>query len=152
MNAIALAARERADLALLLCALEVEPRDVGARRDLLLAHLELVETAGDLVEHALVGIELSRLIDVADLHGVAEPQRAGVRLLLPRNQLERRRLTGAVRTNHADNTAARQGEGEIVEQHGIAIGLLQAAGFHDDVAEARTGRNVDLDGFDFLRG
>ena len=66
-------------------ALEVEPRHVGARRDLPLAHHELVFAAGDLVEHALVRIErVARLIDVADLHRLAEPQRAGVRLLLLR--------------------------------------------------------------------
>ena len=43
----------------------------------------VVAAAGDLLEHGLVGIELARLIDVADLHGLAEPQRARVGLLLP---------------------------------------------------------------------
>jgi hypothetical protein len=106
---------ERPDLALLLRALEVEPRHVGAGGDLLLAHLELVDAAGDLVEDALVRIELARLIDVADLHRLAQPQRAGIGLFLPRNQLERRRLARAVWTDHADNAAGRQREGQVVE-------------------------------------
>src|SRR4029079_10803861 len=64
MDAVPFAARQRADLALLSGALEVEPRDVGARRDLLLAELDFVVAAGDLLEHRLVRIErFAALID-----------------------------------------------------------------------------------------
>src|SRR5687767_1012049 len=109
MHPVALAAGQRADLALLLRALEVEPRHVSARRHFPLAHLELVDATGDLVEDALVRIELARLIDVTDLDRLTEPDRTGVGLLLPGDQLEGGRLAGAVRPDHADNAAARQG-------------------------------------------
>ena len=82
VDAIALAARQRPDLALLVAPLEVEPGHVGARRDGALAELDLVVPAGDLFPDRLVGAKrVARLIDVADLHRLAEPQRAGVGLL-----------------------------------------------------------------------
>ena len=62
-----------------------------------------------------------------------------------------RRLAGAVRADHADDAAARQREGQVVEQHEIAVGLAQVARLDDDVAEPRAGRDVDLDRFDLLR-
>src|SRR5690606_42014675 len=70
---IALAARERADLTLLIAAAEVEPRDVGARVDRALAELNLVVAARDLVEHGAMGRQrLARLVNIADLHGLAD--------------------------------------------------------------------------------
>ncbi len=60
MHAVALAARERADLALLRGALEVEPRHVGARRDRALPHHDLVFAAGDLLPDGLVRLSASR--------------------------------------------------------------------------------------------
>ncbi len=74
-----------------------------------------------------------------------------VRLLLPGDHPEQRRLAGAVRTDHADDAAARQREGQIVHQQQIAVGLAHAARLDDEVAETRTGRNVDLDLLDLLR-
>ena len=119
-------------------ALEVEPRHVGARRDLALAELDLVGAAGDLVEHGLVRVErVAALIDVADLHRLADPQRAGVRLLHPGDHPEQRRLAGAVRADDADDAAARQREVEVVDQQVVAVALLHAARFDDDVAETR---------------
>ena len=95
-------------------ALEVEPRHVGARRDLALAQLDLVVAAGDLLAHGLVRVErLAALVDVADLHRLADPQRARVRLLLSGDHPEQRRLAGAVRADHADDAAARQREVEV---------------------------------------
>ena len=138
VHAVALAARERADLALLLRALEVEPRDVGARRDLALAQLDLVLPARDLLPDGLVGVErVAALIDVADLHGLAERQRPGVGRLLPGDHPEQRRLAGAVGADHADDAAARQREGQVVDQQVVAVALLDAARLDDDVAEAR---------------
>ena len=152
VDAVAFAARERPDLALLLAALEVEPRHVGARRHRLAAHRQLVEAVGDLVEHGLVRIErVAALIDIADLHRLAEPQRAGVGLLLTGDQPEQRRLAGAVRADDADDAAARQRERQVVEQHRVAVGLAQVARLDHHVAEPRAGRNVDLHRLELLR-
>ena len=85
------------------------------------------------------------------MHGVADPQRAAVRLLLPGDHPEQRRLAGAVGADHADDAAARQREVHVVHQQRVAVALLQVARFDDDVAEPRAGRNVDLDRLDLLR-
>ena len=150
VDAVALAAGERAGLLLLVAALEVEPRDVGARRHRLLAQLDLVAAAGDLVEHRLVRIELAGLIDVAELHGLAEPQRAAVGLLEPGDHLEQRGLAGAVRADDADDAAGRQVEVQAVDQQRVAEALAQVLGLDHDVAEARARRDVDLDLVDLL--
>src|SRR5437867_371902 len=153
MHAIPLAARERANLALLPRALEIEPRHVRARRHFLPAELDLVVPARDLFPDGLGGRErFAALIDVADLHGLPEPQRAGIRLLLPGHHPEQRRLAGAVRSDDADDAAARQREIEVVDEEVVAVALLQIACLDDDIAETRARRNVDFRGLNLLRG
>ena len=59
MHAVALAAREQADLLLLVRTLEVEPADIGARVHLLLvAELHLIEAGGDFLPHGLLVVEV----------------------------------------------------------------------------------------------
>ena len=95
---------------------------------------------------------VAALIDVADLHRLAEPQRAAVGLLLPGDHPEQRRLAGAVRADHADDAAARQREVEVVDQQQCRRSpSCRLARLDDDVAEARAGRDVDLDLLDLLR-
>src|SRR5262249_39861440 len=57
MHAVALAAGELADLLLLVGALEIERRAIGARIDLALAELQLIEPAGDFFPYALLAVE-----------------------------------------------------------------------------------------------
>src|SRR6185369_3670286 len=103
----------RSDFPLLLGALEVEPRDERARRNGLSADLQLVFPAGNLFPHALVRVErVAALIDVAELHRLAEPQRSAVGLLLSRDHPEQRRLARTVGADDADDAAARQRERE----------------------------------------
>ena len=81
MDAIALTARERPDFSLLVPPLEVEPGHIGAGRDGAFAQLDFVAPAGDFFPHRLVRAKrVARLVDVADLHGFAQPQRAAVGL------------------------------------------------------------------------
>jgi hypothetical protein len=66
MHPVALAARERADLLLLVAALEVEGRAIGARVHLVLAELDDVVAAGDFLPDGLVAIErIAALVDIA---------------------------------------------------------------------------------------
>ena len=94
---------------------------------------------------------VAALIDVADLHRLAQAKRARVRLLLPRDHAEQRGLAGAVGTDDADDAAGRQRERQIVHQQLVAVGLAHAARFDHDVAEPRARRNVDLDLLELLR-
>ena len=128
VDAVALAARQVLDPLLLVGALEVEPGDVGARRDLALADLEDLGALRDLVEHGLVAVErVAALVDVGQLDGLADAQRAAVGLLLPGDHAEQRRLAGAVGADDADDAAARQVEGQILDQQVVAVGLAQRA-------------------------
>ncbi len=85
MDAVALAARKLADVLLLVLALEVEGADIGARGDLVLAELEDVEPVRDLLPDILVRVEMvAALVDIAELHGRADVDAAGIGLLLRR--------------------------------------------------------------------
>src|SRR5690606_11237911 len=50
----------------------------------------------------------------------------------------------AVRSDHADDAAGRQLEGEIVDQEPVAEALGEAVDLHHHAAQPRTGRNPDL--------
>ena len=87
---------------------------------------------------------LAVLVHVARDDRLAHLELPAVRLLEPHDHLEERRLAGAVRPDDADDAALREVEGEVVEEELVAEGLLHALGPHDDVAEARARRDVDL--------
>src|SRR6202162_5062298 len=81
MHAVALTARQRADLLLLVGALEVEGPAIGARIHLALAELELVEAAGNLLPNGCLAVEaVARLVDIAELDRLADLDRAAVGL------------------------------------------------------------------------
>src|SRR5690606_25068867 len=143
----ALTAGERADQLLLVRALEVETADVGARLDLDTVDVEDVGTAGDLLEHRVVALQRrAALVDIGQLHGGAEDDLAGVRLLLARDHLEQRRLAGAVGADDADDGAVGDDQREIVDQQPVAEALADVAELDDVVAQALARRNEDLVG------
>src|SRR5579884_3115230 len=144
VHPVALPAREVFYLLLLVGAAEVEARAVRPRVDLDLAELDRVVPVGDDLPDGLVAVERAVLIHIAKLHRLAERDRARVRLLLADDQLEQSRLAGAVRSDHADDAAARQPETEIFEQDFVAVGLADALRLDDHVAEARSRRNINL--------
>src|SRR5262245_46895570 len=117
VDAIAFAARQRAHLALLRRSLEVEPRHVRARGHLALPPLDLIVAAGDLLEYGPVRLQgLAALIDIPDPNRVAHAEGAGVGLFLAGDHPEQRRLSGPVRTDHADDAAAREREIELLDE------------------------------------
>ena len=115
-----------ADALLLVGALEVEAGRVLARVDHALADLDLVVAVGDLLPHGLRRVErVARLVDVGELHGVAQLERARVGLLLAGDHPEQRRLAGAVGADHADDAGARQLEGQRLDQQAVAVALAR---------------------------
>jgi hypothetical protein len=156
MHAVALAAGELPDHLLLVRALEVEARCVAATGRRVVADRDVVETVGNLFPCRLAVVELvAALIDVRDLHRIADAQRAGVGFFLPDQHAEKRRLPGTVRTENADDPASRQPEAQTFEQQLVAEGFPEAVRFNDQIAQMRTGWNVDLVRFvallEFLR-
>ena len=121
VHAVPLAAREVLDELLLVRAAEVEPRDVLPRVELALAERDHVLVARDLLPDGVLRLEAAtRLVDVGELDGVADLERASVRLLLARDHPEERRLAGAVRADHADDPPGREVEGQVLDEEPVA--------------------------------
>src|SRR5690606_35727889 len=148
VQAAALAARERADQLLLVLALEVEAADVGARLDLDAVDVEDVEAATDFLEDVVVAFQLvAALVDVGQVHGRADVDLARVRLFLPGDHLEQRRLAGAVGADDADDGAGRHLEAQVVDQQAVAEALGDALELDDLLPQALARRDEDLVGF-----
>ena len=78
----------------------------------MLAELDDFIAAGDFFPDILVRLQMiAALVDIAEMHGVTDADRTGIRLFLTGDHLEQRGLTGAVRADNADNAARRQLEG-----------------------------------------
>src|SRR6202048_4069660 len=151
MHAVALAARQRADLLLLIGALEIERRAIAARIDLALAQNNEFVAAGDFLPHALLAVEtVARLVDIAEMHALADRDGALVRRLLLGDHPEQRGLAGAVRADHADDAAGRQLECEIVDQDALAEGFAQAFEIDHVLAQTLGYGNRDLRGLGLL--
>ena len=145
MHAVALAARKLADLLLLIRALEIEPAAIGAARHFALAERDHVVAAGNLLPDRLFRVErVARLVDITQLHRLADADRAAIGLFLADDHAEQRGFAGAVRPDDADDAARRQAEAEIVDQQLVAEAFRQSLGLDDDAAETRAGRNGDL--------
>jgi hypothetical protein len=84
------------------------------------------------------------LIDVTELHRLADLEAAAIGLFLIGDHTEERRLAGAVGTDDADDAARRQTEREIVDQQPVAIRFGNTFGLNDEIAEARAWRQHDL--------
>src|SRR4029078_1616546 len=82
----------------------------------------------------------------------AHAQRAGVGRLLADDHPKERGLARAVRTDDADDAAGRETELHAVDQKLLAERLAHAIRIADDVAEARAGRDVDLELLNLLLG
>src|SRR5580704_8985150 len=145
MHAVALAAGERADLLLLIGALEIEGGAISARIHLALAEEDDIVAAGDLLPDRRSAVErVARLVDIAELDRLADLDCALVRLLLAGDHAKQRGLVCAVGTDHPDNATGRQLEGEIVDQQIVAESLGEVLEVDDVLAESLRHRDDDL--------
>jgi hypothetical protein len=72
MHTVAFAARQRADLLLLVGALEIERRAIAARIDLALAEKNEFVAAGYLLPDRLLAVErVTRLVDITEVNALA---------------------------------------------------------------------------------
>ena len=108
--------------------------------------LDELVAAGDLLEDGLVALEVvAALVDVAELHGVADDDAPAVGRLLADDHPEQRRLAGSVGADDADDPGLRQRERQAIDQDLVAVRLAQVLDLDDGVAEAGTGRDGDLE-------
>ena len=145
VQAVALAAGKHARRLLLVGALEAEAGHVRTAGHLGFADHHVVQAAGDDFPHVLVTVDArTALVDVGNLHRLAELQAAGGGLLDAHDHLEQGGLAHAVGADHADDAVARQLEGQVVHEHAVAELLVQVLDLEDLGAQARTGRDLDL--------
>src|SRR5271165_851008 len=138
MDTVALAAREGADLLLLVGPRESELRAIGPRIHLAPAQPEHLLAAADrLVRRRLPGKRVARLLDVRDLDGVAYPQGPRVRALGPGDQPQERGLSRAVRAYDAHDGAGRKRKGQVLEYQVLPVRLRDALSLHHERAQPR---------------
>ena len=77
------------------------------------------------------------MIDIAELHRVADADRAVVGLVLADDHAEQSGLAGAVRADHPDDAAGRQLEGEVVDEERVAEGLREMLRLDHHVAKTQ---------------
>src|SRR3546814_1469304 len=124
MDAVAFAARQLADLFLLVDALEIEGADIGARLHFMLADIHHLGAARDFLPDIIVGLQIvAALVDKAKVDGFADDDFAIVGGFLSGNQLEQRRLARAIWSDHTDAAARRQRKGPVFDTTVVAISL-----------------------------
>ena len=145
IQAVTLTAGEHTRFLLLIRSLEPERRNIGARRHLNIANLNIVQTVRDNLPQALFGVNIGAvLIDIGNLHGFADLERAAVEFFQTDDGLEQGRFTHTVRTNHTHNAVPRQRERQTVNERAPVKTLLQVLGLNHQVAQARSRRNLNL--------
>ena len=148
METSAFTARERSDDLLLISALEVEAAEISTARHLKLTDFQNVQTVGNRFPNGLVVRErFSGLRNRAEFDGRSDIDFTGIRSFFTGDHLEERGLTGAVRTDHADDGSGRNGEAQIIDQETIAETLRNILEFDDFIAEAVSHRDEDFVGF-----
>ncbi len=122
MQTTTLTARQLAHAFAPVGALEVKAANIGAAWHLGVADTHDIQTAGDFFPHGFAVVHrVTELVNGGQLHGLTRGDRAAVRLFLTGHHAEQGGFTRAVRTNDADDSAFRYGEGQIVDQQAVAV-------------------------------
>ncbi len=99
-----------------------------------------------LVKDRGLGIEtVTTLVHVSERHRAAHFDGARIGLLLIEHHLEECRLPSAVGSDDTDDATRRQEERQILDEQAIIEALGEMARVHDDVAEARSRRDHNLE-------
>ena len=108
-------------LLLLVGAGEAEARDVRPAVDLLRAELDELLAVADRLPDGLLGAEdVARLLDVGELHAVADFEGAAVGLFLAGDHAEERGLARAVGADDADDSAGREREAHVLSNRRLS--------------------------------
>ncbi len=136
---------------MLVAALEVEGRAIGAGIHLRIAQLDDFGAAGDGLPHGFAVFQVvAGLIDIAEFDRVAVFDRAFVGGFLSGQHLEQRGFTRAVGADHADDAARRQREGQIFDQQLVAHVLFKSVHLDHLRSKARTVGDDDLGAREFF--
>ena len=92
----------------------------------------MIKAAGNDFPDIFVAVKAgAHLVDVGDLRGFTDFQRAGGGLLKADDHLEQSRLANAVRADDTDDAVARQIEGQVVNENAVAESFVQVFGGDD---------------------
>ena len=157
VHSVAFSAGEFADHLSLLDALEIEAADIAARGSLIVADLDEIEAARDLLpDRVLVVQSLPRLIHIGEFDAGSQANFAAIGFLDAGEHAEQGGLAGPVRPDDADDAAGRQAKTQGVDQQPIVVTFSQVLAFDDQIPQALARGNVDLVGLvallKFLRG
>ena len=148
MQAIPLTPGQVLDELLLVGAAEIETAGIGAGRNLELADLQDVLFIRDFLPHRVSTIQfVATLVNIGQIHGLAEFDAAAVGLFLTDQHAQEGSLAGAVATDDSDYAALGHGETQVIDQGLVTKALAEVFDFNDLVTQAWSGWNVQLLGF-----
>src|SRR5262245_27093307 len=109
MDAVAFAAGEDADFLLLICTRKIKSGNIATGVDLSFTKFERIRTARNFFVDSFLRVEGAGLVNVCQLHGLADLDGSAVRFLLPNDHLQQGSFPCAVRTHDPDNGAGGNG-------------------------------------------
>ncbi len=143
VHAIPFAAGQLRHFSLLIGTLEVEASHIAATGNLALAQHKVFRPSGDFFKDGLGAVKgVSVLVDVGRNDGLPHAKAPGVGLLLSNDHPKQRRLAGAIGADDADDPAAGEVKVQVLHQQVVAVSLAHALGPHDQVAQVRTGGDL----------
>ena len=116
-----------------------------------MADHDVVQTVGDYFPHGFFRVDVfAVLVHVGELDGLADFHIALVGVFQANDGFEQRGFAHAVGADHTDNAVAGQGEGKVFDEDAAVETLVQAADFHNLVAQTRRRRDLDFFKVEFL--
>src|SRR5690606_18526449 len=131
-----------ADPLLLVVAAEVEAAHVGAAGDLDVADFQDILAARHFFPDGFLAVHaVAELVHGGHLHGFTQADGARIRLLAALDHAEQGGLTGAVGAYDDNYGTLGYAEAQVVNQHPVAVALLEVADFQHLVPQAPAGGN-----------
>ena len=145
MHTVAFTTRQQADFLLLVAALEVESAAIGAGVHFGIAKLDDLGPARNGLPNVVIRVQvIARLVNIGQINGIPQLDRAGIGLFVAGDHLEQGRFTRAVGADHADDPARRQREVQLFDQQLVAHGFGQTLDLKHLVAQTGTVGDNDL--------
>ena len=145
VHTVAFTTRQQADFLLLVTALEVEGTAIGAGVHFGIAKLDDLGPARNGLPDVVIRVQvIARLVNIGQINGIPQLDRAGIGLFMAGDHLEQGRFTRAVGADHADDPARRQREVQLFDQQLVAHGFGQTLDLKHLVAQTGTVGDNDL--------
>ena len=130
---------------MLVAPFEVERPAIGTGIHFGITEFNDLGTTRDRLPDVIVRVQIvARLVDIGQINGIPDGNRTFVRLFVTSNHFEQGRLTRAVRSDDADDTAGRQREFKVLNQQLVAHSLGQAFDLKHLAAQTWSVGNDDL--------